>query len=113
MQGLGGRRPPGLGYAFAALGAGSAYVFARRARTELERNLAIALPHLGEADLHRLAWHNFRNHSKAYADLMRLPVARVEDLRSLLHVQGIEHLEAARAGARGGLVVSAPLALRA
>jgi len=107
MQWLVERLPRGLGYAFAVLVARFAYVFARSARTELERNLAIALPHLGEADLHRLAWHNFRNHSKAYADLMRLPVARVEDLRSLLHVQGIEHLEAARAKGRGVLVVSA------
>src|SRR2546430_13724666 len=43
-----------------------------------------------------VAYRNFRNHSKAYADLMRLPIARVEDLAGLLHVEGVEHLEAAR-----------------
>jgi KDO2-lipid IV(A) lauroyltransferase len=101
------RLPRSLGYALAVLMARFAYVFARRARLQLERNLGIAMPHLGPAELKRLTWANFRNHSKAYADLMRLPVARVEDLRALLRVQGIEHLEAARARGKGVLVVSA------
>jgi lauroyl/myristoyl acyltransferase len=57
--------------------------------------------------LRLITWNNFRNHSKAYADLMRLPSARVEDLRPLLHVEGVEHLETARSYGRGVLVVSA------
>ena len=107
MQWLVERLPRPLGYALAVMVARFAYVFARRARAELEGNLAMALPDLEPAALHRLAWHNFRNHSKAYADLMRLPVARVEDLRPQLRVEGIEHLEAARERGRGVLVVSA------
>jgi KDO2-lipid IV(A) lauroyltransferase len=107
MQRLVERLPRRLGYALAVLVARFAFVFARKARAGLERNLRMALPDITPADLHLLAWRNFRNHSKAYADLMRLPVARVEDLRPLLHVQGIEHLEAARARGRGVLVVSA------
>lgn len=107
MQWLVERLPRRLGYALAVLVARFAYVFARRARAALERNLAIALPDLPPGAVHQLAWRNFRNHSKAYADLMRLPVARVEDLRSQLRVRGIEHLEAARARGRGVLVVSA------
>jgi KDO2-lipid IV(A) lauroyltransferase len=107
MQSLVERLPRRLGYALAVLVARFAYVFARSARLELERNLRIALPELSGRQLRRVVWHNFRNHSKAYADLMRLPVARVEDLRSLLHVQGREHLEAALARGRGVLVVSA------
>src|SRR5262249_37013637 len=62
---------------------------------------------LSRGELRRVAWHNFRNHSKAYADLMRLPVARVEDLRLLLHAEGVEHLEAAPARGPGVLVISA------
>src|SRR2546430_5478092 len=54
-----------------------------------------------------VAYRNFRNHSKAYADLMRLPIARVEDLAGLLHVEGVEHLEAARARGKGVMVISA------
>lgn len=107
MQWLVARLPRPLGYALAVMVARLAYVFARKARARLERNLAIALPELTPPQLHKLAWRNFRNHSKAYADLMRLPVARVEDLRALLRIQGIEHLEAARARGRGVLVVSA------
>lgn len=107
MQWLVERLPRRLGYALAVLVARFAFVFAHRARRELERNLRMALPELPDSALKRVAWRNFRNHSKAYADLMRLPVARVEDLRTLLHVQGVEHLEAARAKGRGVLVVSA------
>jgi len=107
MQWLVERLPRRLGYALAVLAARFAYVGARRARLELERNLRIARPEISGSGLRRLAWRNFRNHSKAYADLMRLPVARVEDLRRLLRVEGVEHLEAARARGRGVLVVSA------
>jgi lauroyl/myristoyl acyltransferase len=107
MQWLVERLPRRLGYALAVLVARFAFVFARRARVALERNLEIAMPELPPDQIRQVAWRNFRNHSKAYADLMRLPVARVEDLRSLLKVTGVEHLEAARARGRGVLVVSA------
>jgi len=107
MQWLVERLPRSLGYALAVMVARFAYVFARRARALLDGNLAMALPDLDRRARRRLVWRNFRNHSKAYADLMRLPVARVEDLRALLRIQGIEHLEAARARGRGVLVVSA------
>lgn len=107
MQWLMERLPRRAGYALAVLAARFAFLFARTARRELERNLSIALPDLPAPDIRLLAWRNFRNHSKAYADLMRLPVARVEDLSQLLHVRGTEHLEAARARGRGVLVVSA------
>lgn len=107
MQWLVERLPRRLGYALAVLVARFAYLFALRARHALEHNLGVALPDAGPGELKRLTRANFRNHSKAYADLMRLPVARVEDLRALLHVQGVEHLEAARARGRGVLVISA------
>src|SRR6266487_2873453 len=107
MQWLVERLPRPLGYALAVMVARIAFVFARGAREALVANLRVALPELPEKRLRRLVRCNFRNHSKAYADLMRLPVARVEDLRLLLHVEGMEHLEAARARGRGVLVVSA------
>ena len=46
MQWLVERLPRRLGYALAVMMARFAYVFARRARAELERNLQIALPDL-------------------------------------------------------------------
>ena len=107
MQWLVERLPRRLGYALAVAVARFAFLFARNARDALMENLEIALPDLSHAELRQVTWHNFRNHSKAYADLMRLPVARVEDLRAQLRIQGMEHLEAARARGRGVLVVSA------
>jgi KDO2-lipid IV(A) lauroyltransferase len=101
------RLPRRLAYALAIVIARFAYIFAGRARRTLQENLRAALPEVSDRELRLISWNNFRNHSKAYADLMRLPSARVEDLGPLLHVDGLEHLEAARAHGRGVLVVSA------
>lgn len=101
------RLPRRLAYALAIVIARFAFLFARRARRTLQDNLRAALPEASGRELRLLSWNNFRNHSKAYADLMRLPSARVEDLRPLLRVDGVEHLEAARAYGRGVLVISA------
>ena len=98
--------PRALAYALAVLVARFAFVFARRARGILEANLRIALPEADDARIRRITWLNFRYHSKAYADLMRLPKARVADLRPLLRVQGMDNLEAARALGKGVLVIS-------
>jgi len=107
MQWLAQRLPRRWAYALAVVAARIAFVSARRARGALMENLRIALPELGERELRRIARQNFRNHSKAYADLMRLPVARIEDLRPLLKVEGVEYLDQALARRRGVLVVSA------
>ena len=107
VQWLMERLPRRLAYALAIVIARFAWLFARRARRTLEGNLRAALPDASAQELRLISWNNFRNHSKAYADLMRLPSARVEDLRPLLHVEGVEHLETARSYGRGVLVVSA------
>jgi KDO2-lipid IV(A) lauroyltransferase len=106
MQRIMERLPRGLAYALAVAVARFAFVLARGARSSLQDNLRVALPEAGRSDLRRITYQNFRNHAKAYADLMRLPVASVEDLRSLLHSTGWENLEAARARGKGVLVVS-------
>jgi KDO2-lipid IV(A) lauroyltransferase len=101
------RLPRGLAYALAVLVARFAFVLARTARRRLEANLRLVLPEASPAYIQRVTWLNFRNHSKAYADLMRLPRARVESLRPLLALHGTEYLEMARAKGNGVLVVSA------
>lgn len=101
------RLPRGLAYALAIVVARLAFLFARRARFALADNLRAVLPAASPAEIRRLTYRNFRYHSKAYADLMRLPAASVEDLRSLMDARGLEHLEAALAQGRGVLVVSA------
>src|ERR1700716_3367243 len=108
MQSLVERLPHAWAYALAILAARFAWMFSPLARPRLEFNLKVACPEL-EKDtrkLRRTSWLNFRNHAKAYADLMMLPRTNVEAMRPRLHVQGMENLEQARAPRQGGLGVS-------
>jgi lauroyl/myristoyl acyltransferase len=102
------RLPHSWAYAVAVLAARFAWLFSPLARPRLEFNLKVACPELetDEKELRRLSWLNFRNHAKAYADLMMLPSTNVEAMRPRLHVQGMEHLEEARALGKGVLAVS-------
>jgi lauroyl/myristoyl acyltransferase len=102
------RLPRRWAYAFAILAARFAWMFSPLARPRLEYNLKVACPEL-ENDapaLRRLSWLNFRNHAKAYADLMQLPTMSVQTMRPLLKMDGLEYLEEARAIGKGVLVVS-------
>jgi phosphatidylinositol dimannoside acyltransferase len=108
VQSLVERLPRRWAYALAVAGAKFAWWFSPLARPRLEYNLKVACPEL-ENDpraLHRISWLNFRNHAKAYADLMQLPSARVEAMRPRLQVKGWEQLERARAMGKGVMVVS-------
>jgi KDO2-lipid IV(A) lauroyltransferase len=80
-----------------------AWLFSPLARPRLDYNLRVACPELrkNERELRRISWLNFRNHAKAYADLMMLPRANVESMRPLLSVKGMEYLEEARALGKG------------
>jgi len=102
------RLPRSVAYALAILAARFAWRFSPLARPRLEFNLKIACPELENdpRELRRLSWLNFRNHAKAYADLMQLPRTSVETMRPWLKVQGMEYLEQARALGKGVLVVS-------
>lgn len=102
------RLPRSWAYALAILAARFAWTWSPLARPRLEYNLKVACPEL-ENDtraLRRLSWLNFRNHSKAYVDLMQLPRTSAETMRPWLKVQGMEYLEQARAIGKGVLVVS-------
>jgi lauroyl/myristoyl acyltransferase len=101
------RLPRPWAYALAIVVARLAWVFARTARARLEFNLRTALPEADAQTIRRIAWKNFRNHSKAYADLMQLPKATVGELRSLLTVRNHHFVDEALAAGKGLLVVSA------
>ncbi len=100
--------PRSWAYGLAIVAARFAWLFSPLARPRLEFNLKIACPELenNRMALRQLSWQNFRNHAKAYADLMLLPSARIEAMRPLLKVQGLEYLDQARAMGKGVLVVS-------
>src|SRR3977135_4066379 len=102
------RLPRHWAYALGVMAARLAGWFSPLARPRLEYNLKVACPELqdNQRELHRLSWLNFRNHAKAYADLMLLPRTNVESLRHQLRVDGLEYLEEARAVGKGVLVVS-------
>lgn len=108
VQSLVERLPRSWAYALAIFAARIAWLFSPLARPRLEYNLKVALPALSVRELRQISWRNFRNHAKAYADLMMLPRANVQALRPLLKVkEGFEHLEEARAMGKGVMVVSA------
>jgi len=102
------RLPRSWAYALAVLAARFAWLFSPLARPRLDYNLRVACPELeqDQRELRRLSWFNFRNHAKAYADLMLLPRTNVESMRQLLQVKGMEYLDEARALGKGVLAVS-------
>ena len=106
VQSIVERLPREWAYALAVFAARWAYWFSPLARPRLEFNLRVACPELDERGLRRVTWLNFRNHAKAYADLMMLPRTHVSAMRPLLKVQGMENLEAARALGKGVMAVS-------
>lgn len=100
------RLPRKWAYALAVMAARFAFWFSPLARPRLEFNLRVACPELDARALRHLTWLNFRNHAKAYADLMMLPSTEVTAMRALLKVEGMEHLERARALGKGVMAVS-------
>ena len=106
IQSIVERLPRRWAYALAVVAARIAWWFSPLARPRLEYNLKVACPELTDAELRRLSRLNFRNHAKAYADLMLLPRMKVEAMRPLLQVDGLEYLEQARAVGKGVMVVS-------
>ena len=106
MQSFVERLPRAWAYALALVAARIAWWFSPLARPRLEYNLKIACPELTPTELKKLSRLNFRNHAKAYADLMMLPRMKVETMGSLLHIDGLEYLEQAREVGKGVMVVS-------
>ncbi len=101
------RLPRSWAYALAVFAARLAWWFSPLARPRLEYNLKIACPELTNHELKKVSLQNFRNHAKAYADLMQLPRARVGEMKALLSIKGRENIEEARGLGKGVLVISA------
>lgn len=108
VQSIVERLPRAWAYALAILAARFAWRLSPLARPRLEYNLKVACPELASdpRELRRISWLNFRNHSKAYVDLMQLPTTPVHTMRPWLKVTGLEYLEEARNAGKGVLAVS-------
>lgn len=106
VQSLVERLPRTWAYSLAVFAARFAFWFSPLARPRLQFNLKVACPELDDRELRRITWLNFRNHAKAYADLMMLPRTQVSAMRPLLKVEGWANLEAARALGKGVMAVS-------
>jgi phosphatidylinositol dimannoside acyltransferase len=106
VQSLTVRLPRSWAYALALVAARLAYWFSPLARPRLEFNLKVARPDLDDKALHHISWLNFHNHAKAYADLMLLPRMRVEQMRPLMKVKGLEYLAEGQAMHKGVMAVT-------
>src|SRR5256885_15562726 len=107
VQSLVERLPRSWAYALAVMAARLAWCFSPLTRPRLEYNLKIGCPELRDdaVALRRLSRLNFQNHAKAYADLMQLPSARIEAMRSLFFFKGSENPGAPPFPPRGRLSV--------
>jgi phosphatidylinositol dimannoside acyltransferase len=106
IQSLTVRLPRSWAYALALVAARLAFWFSPLARPRLEFNLSVARPDLDDRALSRVAWMNFHYHAKAYVDLMLLPRMRVEAMRPLLKVNGLEYLAQAQEMHKGVMAVT-------
>jgi KDO2-lipid IV(A) lauroyltransferase len=70
------------------------------------RNLALCFPELGEAQRQALLRESFAQLGIGLFEFARAWWGEVDPMRRHLRVEGLEHLEAARAGGRGVIVVS-------
>jgi KDO2-lipid IV(A) lauroyltransferase len=77
------------------------------ARARLEANLRRVLPAAGSEEIGRHARHAFENFGAAIADVLQLDRVPPEMLGRSVDIEGVEHVDAARAGGRGVIVLSA------
>ncbi len=92
-----------------AMGRGIGRVIRRawRSRREVaERNLALCFPELDAASRERLLRDHFDALGIGLFEFARAWWGSVDPLRRGLVLEGLEHLEAARAGGRGAIIVS-------
>jgi len=103
-----GRLPKPAAYATADLVADAAFLIRRRIRANVEDNMRHVVPTADRRRLRYLAREVFRNVCRYYADLIRMPRTRPEDLLSReMTVEGLDRLKRAMSGGRGAVVATA------
>ncbi len=107
--------PPRLAYAIGAFLAEANYIFSRRSKPDLRANLVRVLDYLGEDTESRAARRrlrilirkNFRNFSYYLVDFFRFSRFDAEKMKRLVRFEGRENVDAALAGGKGALGVTA------
>ncbi|MEO6104514.1 MAG: LpxL/LpxP family Kdo(2)-lipid IV(A) lauroyl/palmitoleoyl acyltransferase, partial [Pseudoxanthomonas sp.] len=78
----------------------------RDRRRVAERNIALCFPELGATQQARLVYRSFGELGIGLFEFARAWWGNVEPMRRGLRMEGLEHVEAARAGGRGVIVIS-------
>lgn len=84
-----------------------AYLFARQRRRIAATNLKLCFPDMSERQRDRLLRRNFVSLGRGIVETALCWWGRDSQLRRLLHITGIEHLQQALAGKRGVILLSA------
>ncbi len=107
--------PPRLAYGIGAFLAEATYLLSRRSKPNLRANLVRVLNYLGEETdtrqarrwIRTLARKNFRNFSYYLIDFFRFSRFDAEKMKRLVRFEGRENVDAALAGGKGALGVTA------
>jgi KDO2-lipid IV(A) lauroyltransferase len=83
------------------------YLLAARQRRRAVRNLIQCFPALSRADARRTARRVFGNIGVNQLEMLRWLAGRADELKARIAVTGLEHLEEARAGGAGVIVLTA------
>ena len=89
--------------------AGLLYRFDKKHRTRTHANIELASPEISLAERQSLAKKMYDHFGYIFADFMRIPLRSQEEFAASMTVEGIEHLEAARAVGKGVILLSAHL----
>lgn len=102
------RIPLSISYRLADIGGDLIWLFAKGVRANVEDNQRHAMgPEATDEEVAASTRRVLRNLAKIYVDEFRLPAFSAQELRDLVIIHGLEHLEAARAEGNGVVLASA------